>query len=101
MKAKQLQTAIGSAAGEHQLANERQADGPIREQVVSKPAYSVSPNKGTRGSAIKRPMAGMIQSTLDSSRKSRPTSSLRTTEDFSQLSNMSRMFYVLYYMICQ
>ena len=93
VKSKQLQETIAAVAEESMLANQRSTSQPIAQQIAAKPAYSASPNKVGKGSPQRRPMAGMIQSTLDSSRKSRPTSSLRTTEDFSQFSNMASASY--------
>ncbi|XP_067931030.1 TALPID3 protein-like [Watersipora subatra] len=86
VKSRQLQEAVSSAAEERMLANQRPMSQPVRDQGVSPLALNASP-KASRGGPGKRPIPGMIQSTLDSKRKSRPTSSLRTTEDFSQLSN--------------
>jgi len=62
----------------------------VSNMTVSHPATPQAANHVTpsRSSSVKRPVPGMIQSTLDSSRKSRPTSSLRTTGEFSQMSNL-------------
>ncbi|KAF6028388.1 hypothetical protein EB796_013277 [Bugula neritina] len=62
----------------------------VSDVTVSHPATPQAANHVTpsRSSSVKRPVPGMIQSTLDSSRKSRPTSSLRTTGEFSQMSNL-------------
>ena len=89
VKQAELQAALSISTNQQTPTHQVIQSQPIRTQTSPLTANQISPNKSTKGSPMRRPIPGMITSTLDSSRKSRPTSSLRTTQDFSQLSNIT------------